>query len=87
MNKAGTQRIETDRLILRRFRLEDAEDMYANWASDPEVARFLTWPTHSSVEVTKSLLADWIPRYEMADTLIGLWSTKKQEKLLVIFLL
>ena len=64
MNKAGTQRIETDRLILRRFRLEDAEDMYANLASDPEVARFLTWPTHSSVEVTKSLLADWIPRYE-----------------------
>ena len=38
--------------------------MYANWASDPEVGRFLTWPTHSSVEVTKSLLADWIPGYE-----------------------
>ena len=87
MNKAGTQRIETDRLILRRFRLEDAEDMYANWASDPEVARFLTWPTHSSVEVTKSLLADWIPGYEDGDTLIGLWSIKKQERLLVIFLL
>ncbi|MBR3196505.1 MAG: GNAT family N-acetyltransferase, partial [Clostridia bacterium] len=64
MNKAGTQRIETDRLILRRFRLEDAEDMYANWASDPEVTRFLTWPAHSSVDVTKSLLADWISRYE-----------------------
>lgn len=62
MNKAGTQRIETDRLILRRFRLED---MYANWESDPEVARFLTWPTHSSVEVTKSLLSaedfTWTP--------------------------
>ena len=26
VNKAGTQRIETDRLILRRFRVEDAED-------------------------------------------------------------
>lgn len=64
MNKAGTQRIETDRFVLRRFRLEDTEDMYANWASDPEVARFLTQPTHSSVEVTKSLLADWIPGYE-----------------------
>lgn len=65
MNKAGTQRIGTDRLILRRFRLEDAEDMYANWASDPEVGRFLTWPTHSSVEVTKSLLSaedfTWTP--------------------------
>ena len=64
MNKAGTQRIETTRLILRRFRLEDAEDMYANWASDSEVSKFLTWPNHSSVAVTKSLLADWIPRYE-----------------------
>lgn len=64
MNKVGTQRIETDRLILRRFRSEDAEDMYANWASDPEVTRFLTWPAHSSVYVTKALLADWIPRYE-----------------------
>ncbi len=64
MNKAGTQRIETDRLILRRFRSEDAEDMYANWASDPEVTRFLTWLAHSSVDVTKALLTDWIPRYE-----------------------
>ena len=64
MNKAGTQRIETDRLILRRFRSEDAEDMYANWASDPEVTRFLTWPTHSSVDVTKAILSDWIPRYK-----------------------
>ena len=38
--------------------------MYANWASDPEVTRFLTWPTHSSVDVTKAILSDWIPRYE-----------------------
>ncbi len=64
MNKTGTQRIETDRLILRRFRPEDAEDMFENWASDPEVTKFLTWPTHTGVDVTKMLLADWIPRYE-----------------------
>lgn len=64
MNKAGTQIIETDRLILRRFRVEDAADMYANWASDPEVTRFLTWPVHASVDVTKSLLSDLVSRYE-----------------------
>ena len=51
-------------MILRRFRLEDAADMYANWASDPEVTKYLTWPTHTSVDVTKILLADWTPRYE-----------------------
>lgn len=64
MNKVGTQIIETDRLILRRFVLEDADDMYKNWASDPEVTRFLTWPTHTSVDVTKFVLNDWIANYD-----------------------
>ena len=64
MNKTGTQRLETHRLILRRYRIEDAEDMFNNWASDPEVTRFLTWPTHRSVDVTRYVLNDWIPRYE-----------------------
>lgn len=64
MNKVGTQIIETDRLILRRFILNDAEDMYNNWASDNEVTRFLTWPTHTNIDVTKFVLNDWIPRYE-----------------------
>ena len=64
MNKTGTRKIETHRLILRPFTMEDAEDMFANWASDPEVTRFLTWPAHSSVEITRMVLADWIPRYE-----------------------
>jgi RimJ/RimL family protein N-acetyltransferase len=64
MNKTGTQTIETTRLILRRFKIEDAEDMYENWASDPEVTRFLTWPAHSDVEITKKILTDWVSRYE-----------------------
>ncbi len=63
MNKTGTQRLETDRLILRPFVAEDAEDMYRNWTSDPEVTKFLTWPAHASVEIAIMLLNDWIPRY------------------------
>ena len=31
MNKTGTQRLETHRLVLRRCRAEDAEEMYNNW--------------------------------------------------------
>ena len=68
MNIAGTKLIETERLILRRYVMEDAEDMYKNWASDPEVTRFLTWPTHTSVEVTRGILGDWIPRYAEGKT-------------------
>lgn len=64
MNKVGTQKIETQRMLLRRFNIEDADDMYSNWASDPEVTRYLTWPAHASVEVTRNLLTDWVTRYK-----------------------
>ena len=29
----GTVRLETERLVLRRFVLDDAENMYKNWGS------------------------------------------------------
>lgn len=64
MKHLGTKQLETDRLILRRFRLDDAEAMYRNWASDPEVTKFLTWPTHSGVEVSAMVLTDWVQGYE-----------------------
>lgn len=63
LNKTGTVSIETERLILRRFAPEDAEDMYHHWASDPEVTRFLTWPPHASVEATRALLRHWSQTY------------------------
>lgn len=67
MKHLGTKQIETDRLILRRFTVADAEKMYQNWASDPEVTKFLTWPTHENAEATRALLTDWVSSYENAD--------------------
>ena len=43
--------LETGRLRLRPFRLDDAEAMFSGWASDDEVTKYLTWPTHTSVEI------------------------------------
>jgi len=63
MKLLGTRKLETKRLILRRFVIEDAEDMYNNWASDSEVTKYLTWPTHPSSEVSKMILREWISRY------------------------
>jgi len=59
MKHSGTKRIETERLILRKFKMDDAEYMFKNWASDSEVTRFLTWPAHTSVEVSKSVIEMW----------------------------
>ena len=60
----GTQTIETSRLILRRAVREDAEPMFRNWASDPEVTKFLTWPVHSNIAVSEMVIGSWIQEYE-----------------------
>lgn len=67
MINKGTVRLETDRLVLRRFVAEDAGCMFRNWASDEEVTRYLTWPAHENTGVTAYVLNDWIPRYENSD--------------------
>lgn len=64
MKHLGTQTIETGRLILRRFTVEDARAMYENWASDEEVTKYLTWPVHDSAAVTRAVLEDWTARYD-----------------------
>ena len=63
----GTQILTTSRLTLRPFTLDDAPAMYANWASDPEVTKYLTWPTHGSIEVSAWVCGDWVSRYSEPD--------------------
>lgn len=64
----GTQVLETQRLLLRRAVPEDAQPMFENWANDPEVTKYLTWPTHSCVEITRMVIDSWIADYEKEDT-------------------
>ena len=63
MKHLGTKIIETGRLVLRPFVPEDAAAMFRNWASDPEVTRYLTWPAHETAEVTALVLRDWCRHY------------------------
>jgi len=56
----GTYPLETSRLLLRRAVTEDAQPMFDNWASDPEVTKYLRWPTHSSPEISQMVLGSWI---------------------------
>lgn len=64
MKHCGTKTIETNRLILRRFTVDDAQDMFDNWASNDNVTKYLTWPTHKSVETTKKVLSEWAESYK-----------------------
>ena len=67
MKHLGTKVLKTERLCLRRFIVADANAMFENWASNANVTRFLTWHPHDNVNVTRSLLAEWVKGYEKPD--------------------
>ena len=77
MNHLGTKRIETGRLILRPFVSDDAEAMYRNWASDPEVTKFLSWPAYKSVDTAHQILAVWTKQYH--DNAFYQWAIELKE--------
>ena len=64
MNNLGTVTIETSRLILRQYTLNDAYDAYSNWTSDTQVTKFLRWEAHKSVDMSKSIISNWISQYD-----------------------
>ncbi len=49
--------IETERLLLRRPKRSDAQAVFHRYASDRDVTRYLSWPTHRSVADTLAFLA------------------------------
>ncbi len=63
LNHQGTIQLETNRLILRRFVEEDAENMFNNWASKPEVTRYMTWFPHKNIDETKQIIHIWLNEY------------------------
>ena len=48
--------LETKRLLLRKLRKNDAESIFGNWASDSEVAKYVTWNAHKDINETKAIL-------------------------------
>ena len=76
MNHQGTKRLETERLVLRPATIEDAGAMFRNWGSDPEVTKYLTWPTHTGEDVSAMVLTDWVKRYAEPDCYIWMIELK-----------
>lgn len=67
MKNSGTVRMETKRLVLRPFVIEDAGAMFRNWANDPQVTKFLSWEPHKDAEETRRILEGWIQSYASGD--------------------
>jgi RimJ/RimL family protein N-acetyltransferase len=58
-----TETLETARLVLRRPVASDAHAIFAGYASDPEVTKYLSWPRHLAIVETHMFLqfsdAEW----------------------------
>ncbi len=72
LNHTGTQTLTTERLILRRFRVDDAQAMYDNWATDRLTHKHLPWEPHESIEETRSIISQWVAGYD-DNTSMYLW--------------
>ena len=57
--------IETPRLILRRWQLDDAEDMY-EYAKNPNVGPNAGWKPHESVEESREIIKKFLEGNEWA---------------------
>lgn len=69
MEHTGTITIKTPRLILRRFTVNDAQQMFDNYCCHEIVTEFLTWYPHKSITDTLEFLNGFIlPAYEKENT-------------------
>lgn len=62
-----THYLETPRLILRKFTINDAQLMYKNWANDAEVTRYMNWFPHKNIQETMDVLTMWEEKYANSD--------------------
>ena len=53
----------TKSLILKKMTLKDAEDLF-EYASDPEVTKYVTWAPHKSIDDSIDFLKSVLRRYE-----------------------
>ena len=74
---ADLPELETERLLLRRMRLDDAEAMFA-YASDPEVTRYVLWRTVRSCNAS----GPWTlsPPTQRISSVPSLWAVSESRR-------
>ena len=70
--------IETERLILRPLKIDDAEAVY-QWVSDERVAKYMVYNTYTSVDA----VVDWLTSLQAPDEEYHFGFVRKEDNLLV----
>lgn len=67
LTHTGTNTIETERLVLRRFRYTDDDAMLKYWVADEKIQSLYSEPVYSTKDEVKGLLDKYIGSYERED--------------------
>lgn len=67
LKHCGTIDIQTERLLLRKFKKSDVEDMFCNWTSDERVAKYTTWFAHASIDDSRMFLEYILSQDKISD--------------------
>lgn len=73
--------LETNNLKIRKFKIEDAEDVYHNLATENKLRQCLGYNLHQNIEQTRVMVSSYINEYE-ADELV--WAIEEKESNSVI---
>ena len=68
--------LESKNLKIRKFKIEDAEDIYKNLATERKLEKCLGYNIHESVEQTKKMVSSYIYEYE-ANELV--WAIEEKQ--------
>lgn len=64
MKNIGTINLETERLLLKKGTLDDANEIYENYGKDPLVSKYVVWNQHKSIEDAIKLMEKWQESYK-----------------------
>lgn len=74
--------LNTRRLVLRRPRLSDAAAIFAEYAQDSEVTKYLVWRPHREIKETVDFLAGCLARWESGEELTWALTQRNEDRVI-----
>lgn len=83
MKNLGTKKLETERLILRRFELSDIEELFYNgYITDEKMTENMSWKPCRTIEEQYKIIENWVKEYNNLDFYKWLIETKDTHELI-----
>lgn len=60
----GTAELTTERLLLRRYHPEDADDLYEYFGKDPVMSQYSGWNPYATPDMARETVARFVERYD-----------------------